>query len=95
MMQKFCNLWWLLWPDFLVIVVSSSYMNCFSTKTESLAECVQSKFSSFTEKELFESKNDARKMFEFGYDNYMQHAYPQDELDPIHCSGRGHDYTDE
>ena len=30
-------------------------------------------------------------MFEFGYDNYMQHAFPMDELDPIHCTGRGPD----
>ncbi|XP_052226391.1 ER degradation-enhancing alpha-mannosidase-like protein 1 [Dreissena polymorpha] len=31
-------------------------------------------------------------MFYFGYDNYMKHAYPMDELDPIHCTGRGPDY---
>lgn len=29
-------------------------------------------------------------MFYFGYDNYMEHAFPEDELDPIHCTGRGH-----
>ena len=72
-----------------------NYMNCFITTTEPLSSCLNSTFSSFTAKELFQSKNDAKKMFEFGYDNYMQHAYPQDELDPIHCSGRGHDYSDE
>ena len=31
-------------------------------------------------------------MFRFGFDNYMEHAYPLDELDPIHCVGRGPDY---
>lgn len=31
-------------------------------------------------------------MFEFGYDNYMKYAFPLDELDPIHCRGRGPDY---
>ena len=35
-----------------------------------------------------------REMFEFGYSNYMKYAYPKDELDPIHCCGRGHDFTD-
>jgi ER degradation enhancer, mannosidase alpha-like 1 len=30
-------------------------------------------------------------MFQFGYDNYMKYAFPQDELDPIHCRGRGPD----
>ncbi|KAM6169717.1 ER degradation-enhancing alpha-mannosidase-like protein 1 [Rhynchocyon petersi] len=36
----------------------------------------------------------ARGMFAFGYDNYMAHAFPQDELNPIHCSGRGPDRGD-
>lgn len=35
-----------------------------------------------------------REMFDFGYSNYMKYAYPKDELDPIHCCGRGHDFTD-
>ena len=30
-------------------------------------------------------------MFTFSFDNYMRHAYPLDELDPIHCKGRGPD----
>eukprot|EP00039_Didymoeca_costata_P008846 m.117669 g.117669 ORF g.117669 m.117669 type:complete len:532 (-) comp14256_c0_seq1:67-1662(-) len=33
----------------------------------------------------------AKGMFQFGYDNYMRHAFPLDELDPIHCTGRGVD----
>lgn len=36
----------------------------------------------------------ARSMFVFGYDNYMAHAFPQDELNPIECRGRGPDRTD-
>ncbi|GMR45506.1 hypothetical protein PMAYCL1PPCAC_15701, partial [Pristionchus mayeri] len=35
----------------------------------------------------------AREMFYFGYDNYMRWAWPADELDPIHCTGRGHDHA--
>lgn len=31
-------------------------------------------------------------MFYFGYDNYMNFAFPKDELDPIHCTGRGPDH---
>lgn len=30
-------------------------------------------------------------MFDFGHSNYMQHAFPLDELDPVHCTGRGVD----
>lgn len=33
----------------------------------------------------------AREMFMFGYNNYVAYAYPLDELDPIHCRGRGPD----
>ncbi|KAF2361819.1 Glycoside hydrolase family 47 [Trinorchestia longiramus] len=33
-----------------------------------------------------------KEMFYFGYENYMKYAYPEDELDPIHCTGRGHDH---
>ncbi|KAM6468640.1 ER degradation-enhancing alpha-mannosidase-like protein 1 [Liasis olivaceus] len=36
----------------------------------------------------------ARTMFSFGYDNYMAHAFPQDELNPIDCRGRGPDRAD-
>ncbi|KAF0299750.1 ER degradation-enhancing alpha-mannosidase-like protein 1 [Amphibalanus amphitrite] len=39
-------------------------------------------------------QEETRKMFYFGYDNYMKHAYPQDELNPIDCDGRGPDVDD-
>lgn len=29
----------------------------------------------------------AKAMFYHGYDNYMQHAYPRDELQPLSCTG--------
>lgn len=45
----------------------------------------------FAESERVRLKNMAKEMFEFGYDNYMKYAFPLDELDPIHCSGRGPD----
>ncbi|KAL7065180.1 hypothetical protein AAHC03_05375 [Spirometra sp. Aus1] len=35
-----------------------------------------------------------REMFDFGFTNYMRYAYPLDELDPIHCAGRGYDFAD-
>ena len=37
-------------------------------------------------------KEEAKRMFYWGYDNYMTHAFPFDELDPIACLGRGHDW---
>jgi hypothetical protein len=32
-----------------------------------------------------------RSLFTHSYDGYMKHAFPLDELDPIHCVGRGVD----
>jgi hypothetical protein len=31
----------------------------------------------------------ARNAFSFGFESYLKHAFPLDELDPIHCCGRG------
>lgn len=45
----------------------------------------------FSRLERLEYREKAREMFQFGYDNYMKYAFPQDELDPIHCRGRGPD----
>lgn len=39
------------------------------------------------------AREQAREMFYFGYENYLKHAFPMDELDPIHCVGRGHDHN--
>lgn len=47
----------------------------------------------FSEAERERLKNLSKEMFEFGYDSYMKYAFPLDELDPIHCKGRGPDYS--
>lgn len=50
------------------------------------------KYGAISEEERFHLLNATKEMFYFGYHNYMKHAYPLDELDPIHCTGRGHDH---
>lgn len=45
----------------------------------------------FSENDRLHMKDKVKEMFYFGYDNYMKHAFPLDELNPIHCSGRGPD----
>lgn len=50
------------------------------------------KYGSFSESQRLEMKEEARKMFQFGYDNYLKYAFPKDELNPIFCTGRGPDY---
>lgn len=54
---------------------------------------LESKYQYFSELERVRSREHARRMFYYGYDNYMKYAFPLDELDPIHCTGRGPDYA--
>ncbi|BFZ08271.1 hypothetical protein BsWGS_11309 [Bradybaena similaris] len=54
---------------------------------------VHVKYSYFSESERLKMRQASRDMFQFGYDGYMRHAFPDDELDPIHCRGRGPDYN--
>ncbi|GFR73350.1 alpha-1,2-Mannosidase [Elysia marginata] len=50
------------------------------------------KYAHFSESERLGMLEASKNMFQFGYDNYMKYAFPEDELDPIHCKGRGPDY---
>lgn len=45
--------------------------------------------SEWTEQEMEAFRSKVKSMFYFAYDNYIQKAYPHDELKPI--SGKGHD----
>uniref|UniRef100_A0A672T4P8 alpha-1,2-Mannosidase n=1 Tax=Sinocyclocheilus grahami TaxID=75366 RepID=A0A672T4P8_SINGR len=49
------------------------------------------KYSSFPAALKVKMRGMARDMFYFGYDNYMKFAFPEDELNPIACEGRGPD----
>ena len=50
------------------------------------------KYGHFSESERLGMLEASKNMFQFGYDNYMEYAFPEDELDPIHCKGRGPDH---
>ncbi|XP_033120342.1 ER degradation-enhancing alpha-mannosidase-like protein 1 [Anneissia japonica] len=52
------------------------------------------KYTYFSEGERIENLDHVRRMFQHGYDSYLQYAFPKDELDPIHCRGRGPDKGD-
>ena len=47
----------------------------------------------FSEEKTHQMKDLAKDMFYFGYNNYIEHAFPLDELNPIYCNGRGHDWN--
>ncbi|XP_053724427.1 ER degradation-enhancing alpha-mannosidase-like protein 1 isoform X2 [Synchiropus splendidus] len=49
------------------------------------------RYSSFPDALKAKMRDMAKEMFYFGYDNYMRYAFPEDELNPIDCEGRGPD----
>lgn len=53
---------------------------------------LQHKYSYFPESLRLRMMNETKKMFYFGYNNYMNLAFPLDELNPLLCKGRGPDY---
>lgn len=72
----------------VLTVVPLEAFNIFSHGYDRLDQ----KYGSFTEKMRLEMLEEVKKMFYFGYDGYMKYAFPMDELDPIHCVGRGPDH---
>ncbi|XP_060066247.1 ER degradation-enhancing alpha-mannosidase-like protein 1 [Ylistrum balloti] len=52
------------------------------------------KYGEFSDEERLEMLEATKRMFQFGYDNYIKYAFPDDELNPIYCRGRGHDHAD-
>ncbi|KAH9518947.1 ER degradation-enhancing alpha-mannosidase-like protein 1 [Bulinus truncatus] len=63
---------------------------CYSYRHE--WDPVHNKYSYFSNEERLQMLEASKKMFQFGYDSYMKYAFPDDELDPVHCRGRGPDY---
>jgi len=72
-----------------LIIVSTGVL-CVERRSWGSAD--DSKYSYFDDRRRQEMLEETRHMFYFGYDSYMTHAFPKDELDPIHCTGRGPDY---
>jgi len=74
---------------FLIIVDSSHCaVNIFKRPLDSL----EKKYGHISEEARLQLRDEAKEMFYFAYNNYMEHAFPKDELNPILCSGRGPDY---
>lgn len=71
----------------ILVILNGRCSSIFNTFHDSY----ELKYSTFNERTRQLLKHDARRMFEFAYDNYMRYAFPYDELDPIHCTGRGPD----
>lgn len=77
--------------SFLAFTVFSTTLKVSSGTQNGCSRVSSGKYRYFSENERIKLREKARQMFYFGYDNYMNFAFPKDELDPIHCTGRGPD----
>ncbi|PSN54149.1 ER degradation-enhancing alpha-mannosidase-like protein 1 [Blattella germanica] len=71
-----------------LLSASDQALNIFKKIPDSLDK----KYGTFPEELRAKMLVEARNMFYFGYDNYMEYAFPMDELNPLLCCGRGPDY---
>ncbi|XP_054280112.1 ER degradation-enhancing alpha-mannosidase-like protein 1 isoform X2 [Macrosteles quadrilineatus] len=79
---------------FLILILkiyTHSLENYYVFKNGPL-DYLEKRYGSFPESLRLELLEKAREMFYFGYNNYIEHAFPKDELNPILCTGRGPDY---
>ncbi|KAJ3089872.1 hypothetical protein HK100_007627, partial [Physocladia obscura] len=60
----------------------------------SLVDPRKSLVAAMTASRRLHFKRRAQDMFAHGYSNYLNRAYPLDELDPLRCMGRGPDTAD-
>ncbi|XP_040059364.1 ER degradation-enhancing alpha-mannosidase-like protein 1 [Gasterosteus aculeatus] len=76
-----------MWAKVEVESPNRSYLSFFDGDKDEYAR----KYGSFPDTLKAQMKDMAKEMFYFGYDNYMKYAFPEDELNPIDCEGRGPD----
>lgn len=81
------NLLWTILPQLLLLMPNKKTDNV--TASIPISSLMHKPFS---EERRLRLKEEARRMFYWGYENYITHAFPYDELNPINCSGRGHDW---
>ena len=72
---------------FVILPTLTSEYNVFGPRTD-----LEVKYGTFSEEMRLEMLEETRQMFYHGYNNYMSHAFPLDELNPLDCNGRGPDH---
>jgi len=78
----------------LVITTSTVQPEWNPTKVFDSPLPLEREYGFFRETDRLEMLEETKKMFYHGYDNYMLHAFPLDELNPLACCGRGPDTED-
>ena len=74
-----------------VVVINCLFASPYSVMIQQDVRSIH-RYQYFPEEDRIKLREQARRMFYFGYNNYMKYAFPKDELNPIYCTGRGPDY---
>ncbi|TFK55771.1 alpha-mannosidase [Heliocybe sulcata] len=83
---------WLSWPRTLVAVVLISLeASIWLPRNTPLVTAVPS--HGWSASKRLDTREKVRELWYHGYDNYMKHAFPLDELAPLSCTGRGPDWS--
>lgn len=83
----------LLLSSLLILLPFQQFVRSVILDSEKKQYEYQEKYTHFPESLRLEMLAETKKMFYFGYENYMNFAFPLDELNPIYCRGRGPDYA--
>ncbi|KAG8762914.1 alpha mannosidase-like protein [Ceratobasidium sp. 423] len=84
-----------MWPHTLFIVVALYIEFSYWTSKSGFGATAQPSLSreQWTKERKLEYREATRRLWHHGFDSYMDHAFPMDELMPKACRGRGPDYA--
>ncbi|KAH7922461.1 glycoside hydrolase family 47 protein [Leucogyrophana mollusca] len=80
--------WGLLWPGTLTAALLALDSPVWSREVASPA----SRGTAWTTQRKRSFRDTTRDLFYHGFEHYMSHAFPLDELSPLSCTGRGPDW---
>ncbi|KAA1466194.1 alpha-mannosidase [Dentipellis sp. KUC8613] len=76
----------ILWPEiFLALLV----VGLEAYRWKAVVQASESTRLGWTSSRKLDTRDRVRDLWYHGYDNYMNHAFPADELAPLSCSGKG------
>ncbi|KEP55137.1 ER degradation-enhancing alpha-mannosidase-like protein [Rhizoctonia solani 123E] len=84
-----------MWPHTLFIVVALYIEFSYWTSKSGFGATAQPSLSRdhWTKERKLEFREATRQLWHHGFDSYMDHGFPMDELMPKACRGRGPDYA--
>ncbi|KAG9092639.1 alpha mannosidase-like protein [Ceratobasidium sp. UAMH 11750] len=88
--------WRQMWPHTLLAVVALYLEISYWTSRSRFGATAQPSFDNrnWTRERKILFRDETRRLWHHGFDSYIDHAFPMDELMPKSCRGRGPDWAD-